>query len=80
MTSFASSALEWRNPTKQSTIFVSSKSKEEICLLCTKGIRNRDELKREIISISSRRLEGRSPVILYGPTLRGVIVLIEVKH
>ena len=57
----------WRNPTK--TIeHVSPKSKEEICLLYAKGIRNKDKIKRKLISISSHRLERRSPVILFGTT------------
>ena len=58
---------------KQSNTFVSPKSKKEICLLCAKGIRNKDEIKRKLISISSRRLEKRSPVILFGPTICAVL-------
>ena len=64
---------------KQSYMFVSPVSKEEICLLCAKGIRNKDEIKRKLTLMSSRRLESRSPVILFGPTLCAVILLIEKK-
>ena len=63
---FASPALDGAIRRKQSNMFVSPKSKEKICWLCAKGVRNKDEIKRKliIISISSRRLGSGSLVIL----------------
>ena len=80
MTSFTSRALEWCNPTKTIEHVCFSESKEEICSLCAKGVRNKEETKRKLISFSSRRLERRSPVTLFRPTLCAVIDLIETKH
>ena len=47
---------------KQSNMFGAPKLKEEICLLWAKAIRSKGEIKQKLISISSCRLEGRSPV------------------
>ena len=60
MTSFASSAIEWRNPMK--TI-------EHVCFLCAKVIRNKDKINGKLTSILSRRLERRSPVTFWTNTL-----------
>ena len=79
MTQFASSELNGAIRREQSNMFVPTKSKEEICWLFAEGIRNKDEIKWKLISISSRRLERRSPVVFFGPTLVPWFVLIETK-
>ena len=61
MTSFTSPALDGTIPRKQSSMFVA------------KCIRNKNQIKRKLISISSRRLERRSPVVFFVPTLCAVI-------
>ena len=74
-------------PTKMiEHVFVSLKSKEEICLLCAKGIANKD-FRRKLTTSGGRKktkacfnFERRSPVILFGSTLHAVIVLTEIKH
>ena len=45
-TSFARPELDGAIRPKQSNMFVSTKSREEIC---AKGIRNKDEIKRKLI-------------------------------